>query len=101
MEMWVKLDSILPPDVTTTDYFEDFFAGYGQPGYLGEFFELYSEYEHPHGNALAWSQWFDQLAGPQLRHEEPSTPIAGGITSQLPLAAPATLASCCSSMVSR
>ena len=68
MEMWVKLDSILPPDVTTSDYFEDFFAGYGQPGYLGEFFELYSEYEPPYGNALAWSQWFDRLAG----HATPS-----------------------------
>jgi hypothetical protein len=77
MEMWVKLDSILPSDVTTTDYFEDFFAGYGQPGYSGAFFELFSEYEPPYGNALAWSQWFDQLAGPQLHHEEPFHPNRG------------------------
>jgi Concanavalin A-like lectin/glucanases superfamily len=77
LEMWVKLDSVLPPDLTTSEYFEDFFAGYGQPGYLGEFFELYSEYEPPYGNALAWSQWFDQLVGPQLHHGEPFQPNRG------------------------
>ena len=66
LEMWVKLDSILPPDMTTSTYFESFFAGYGQPGSSAEFFSLFSEYEPPYGNALAWTQWFDQLAGPQL-----------------------------------
>ena len=75
--MWVKLDSILPSDVTATEYFEDFFAGYGQPGYATEFFELFSEYEPPYGNALAWSQWSDQLAGPHLHLGEPFEPNRG------------------------
>jgi hypothetical protein len=45
--MWAKLDSILPPDVTTSAYFEGFFAAYGQPGSLTEFFELFSEWQPP------------------------------------------------------
>jgi hypothetical protein len=49
-------------------YFEDLFAGYGQPGNSAQFFELFSEYEPPYGNALAWSQWFDGLAGPPLEN---------------------------------
>ena len=77
LEMWVKLDSILPPDLTTTTYFESFFAGYGQPGSSAEFFSLFSEYEPPYGNALAWTQWFDQLAGPQLYKARPSEPNRG------------------------
>jgi hypothetical protein len=66
LEMWVKLDSILPPDVTTSAYFEGFFAGYGQPGSLTEFFELFSEWQPPYGNALTWSQWGDGITGPLL-----------------------------------
>ncbi len=77
LEMWVKLDSVLPPDVTASTYFEAFFAGYGQPGYSGEFFSLFSEYEPPYGNAFAWTQWFDQLAGPQLYEAKPFEPNRG------------------------
>jgi Concanavalin A-like lectin/glucanases superfamily len=71
LEMWVKLDSILPPDVTTSDYFEAFFAGYGEFGSSTAFFSLFSEHQPPYGNALAWTQWFDQLAGPLLSEGEP------------------------------
>ncbi len=77
LEMWVKLDSILPPDVASSGYFEAFFAGYGQPGYSTEFFELLAEYQPPFGNAFAWSQWGDQLVGPLLYKGEPFEPNRG------------------------
>src|ERR1700674_2549351 len=66
LEMWVKLDAIVPADNPTITYFESFFAGYGNFGSSAEAFLLFAEYEPPYGNVLAWSQWFDQLAGPLL-----------------------------------
>lgn len=71
MEMWVKLDSILPPDMTASAYFESFFAGYGMTGSLGTFFSISTEYQPPYGNSLMWTQWFDQLAGPPFHEGEP------------------------------
>ena len=38
---------------------------------LTEFFELFSEYEPPYGNALAWSQWGDGITGPLLDKRDP------------------------------
>jgi hypothetical protein len=66
LEMWVKLDAAVPADSPTITYFESFFAGYGNFGSSAQAFEILAEYEPPYGNALAWSPWFDQLAGPQL-----------------------------------
>jgi Concanavalin A-like lectin/glucanases superfamily len=77
LEMWVKLDSILPPDVPTSAYFESFFAGYGDFGSGSSTFQIESEYEPPYGNALIWSQWFDQLVGPRLSEGEASATNRG------------------------
>ncbi len=66
LEMWVKLDAIFPADNPTITYFESFFAGYGTFGSSAAAFELLAVYEPPYGNALTWSQWSDELAGPLL-----------------------------------
>jgi hypothetical protein len=55
LEMWVKLDSIVPSDNPTTAYFESFLAGYGNFGMFAQTFHLIGEYQPPYGNALAWS----------------------------------------------
>ena len=72
LEMWVKLDAIIPANEPTIAYFESFFAGYGNFGTSTEAFLLFAEYQPPYGNALAWSQWSDQLAGPQLSSPGPN-----------------------------
>jgi len=66
LEMWVKLDSIVPSDNPAIAYFESFLAGYGNFGTFAQTFHLIGEYQPPYGNALAWSPWEDQLAGPLL-----------------------------------
>jgi hypothetical protein len=66
LEMWVKLDAVVPPENPGITYFESFFAGYGNFGASAAVFAVFTEYEPPYGNVLAWSQWFDQLAGPLL-----------------------------------
>jgi hypothetical protein len=75
LEMWVKLDSVLPPDVPAATYFESFLAGYGtlDPSICcgANGFVLLGEYQPPYGNALAWSQIGDQLVGPPLLAASP------------------------------
>jgi Concanavalin A-like lectin/glucanases superfamily len=70
LEMWVKLDAIVPADNPTITYFESFFAGYGNFGTDASTFQIGAEYEPPYGNALFWSQWGDELVGPPV-------PVAG------------------------
>ena len=71
LEMWVKLDATVPADNPTIAYFESFFAGYGNFGTSAAAFLLFAEHEPPYGNVLAWTQWFDQLAGPLLFAAQP------------------------------
>jgi hypothetical protein len=72
LEMWVKLHRIVPADNPAITYFESFFAGYGNIGTASSSFLIFAEYQPPYGNALSWSQWFDQLAGPQLPAAAPN-----------------------------
>lgn len=72
LEMWVKLDSLVPADNPNIAYFESFFAGYGNFGVGSSAFVVYAEHQPPYGTALSWSQWFVQLVGPQMSAAVPN-----------------------------